>query len=444
VALKLMLKDRTGTPQALNRFLNEARAAARIEGDHVARVLDVGLLENGAPFIALELLEGTDLARLLEQHGAAPPADVVDWILQALEALAQAHALGIVHRDLKPANLFLARRRDGTSIVKVLDFGISKQSAFTSTPLNVITETQAILGSPMYMAPEQLRNARTVDARTDVWSIGVVLYELIAGRPPFEGQTIGELFAAVLEQPAPPLRTWLPTIDPGLEAVVTRCLSRDVAQRYQNVSELADALAPFAPPGGRALADRIRRLLPPAAVAVGAAPALRTPGGGPPSPPPPPPPTQHVARTGSQWTHSEHSKIESRRTAPLAAAAAGGVLLVACGVVLTLRVVSTRHAAGAQSGLGAPSAATPPPSAALAPPDPAPEPPAAGPSADASAGPTVAPPRRPAVAPSPPPAQAPPHPPPPAAARAGCNPNYYMDAQGEKHFKPECFLPNGK
>jgi serine/threonine protein kinase len=260
VALKVMLPEVATSEQAAARFLNEARAAAKVEGDHVARVLDIGQLEDGAPFIALELLEGSDFTGVLGTGGPLSPDEAVDYVLQALEALAQAHALGIVHRDLKPANLFLAQRRDGTKIVKVLDFGISKAVEPAGTGLaKVVTQSSSLLGSPMYMAPEQVRNARTVDPRADIWAMGVILFELLAGRPPWDGETVAGVFAAILEKAPPPMRTFCPDIPEGLELVVARCLARDPSDRFDTVAELASALAPFAPPHARTSVARIAR-----------------------------------------------------------------------------------------------------------------------------------------------------------------------------------------
>src|SRR5258708_2530354 len=259
VALKFVSTAAT-TPEGLARFRNEARALAAIRSDTVANVLDAGHRAAGTPFIALDLLEGDDLARVLQEHAPLPIDDAVGWVLQALEALAEAHALGIVHRDLKPANLFLARRRDGTSVLKVLDFGISKNTAAIGAA-PTLTVTASILGSPVYMAPEQLRDAKTVDGRADIWAIGVVLYELLTGRLPFVAQNVVDLCVALLERRPPPLRAARPEIAPTLENVVTRCLSRDIEERFQNVAALAEALAPFAPPGADAAVERIRRVL---------------------------------------------------------------------------------------------------------------------------------------------------------------------------------------
>ncbi|HEX3771721.1 MAG TPA: serine/threonine-protein kinase [Polyangiaceae bacterium] len=264
VALKLIAEEHANNPDAARRFLNEARAAAGIENEHVARILDAARLEDGAPYMVLEMLEGEDLAQILDRANARKEplgvTKVVDWILQAIEGLAEAHALGIVHRDLKPANLFLARRRDGTSILKVIDFGISKAASPLSADPS-LTSTRALLGSPVYMPPEQLRDARSVDARADIWSLGVVLYELLSGDLPFYADNVADLFVAVLEGEVPSLRARRSDVPPDLEAVILRCLRREVAERHRDVAELAEALAPFGPVGSDAAVRRIRHLV---------------------------------------------------------------------------------------------------------------------------------------------------------------------------------------
>jgi eukaryotic-like serine/threonine-protein kinase len=260
VALKVMLPEAAASEQAAARFLNEARAASKIEGEHVARVFDVGQLETGAPFIALELLDGSDLAKVLLARRRISVSEAVDYVLQALEALAQAHVLGIVHRDLKPANLFLAQRRDGSRVVKVLDFGISKVIApETGGAPNVLTASTSVLGSPLYMAPEQVRRSKSVDARADVWAVGVILFELLAGQPPFDAENVADVFVAILHQAPRPLHLLRPDLPDGIEAVVMRCLAKDASQRFGNVSELAAALSPFGPPHAQMSVDRIVR-----------------------------------------------------------------------------------------------------------------------------------------------------------------------------------------
>jgi serine/threonine-protein kinase len=260
VAVKLLLSDVANTPEGLQRFLNEARAAARLDSEYVARVMDVGTLETGLPYMVLEYLEGGDLSQALEQRGALPVHEVVDHMLQACEALAQAHAAGIVHRDLKPSNLYLARRQDGSSRVKVLDFGISKVSDHSMTP-KALTSTSAMLGTPYYMSPEQFVTPKGVDARTDIWQLGVIMFELLGGAPPFGGETLGQLMYAIMNGPLPTLRDRRPDLPPGLEPALLRCLERDVSRRYANVAELAEAIAPFGTGTQNLLIERMGRTL---------------------------------------------------------------------------------------------------------------------------------------------------------------------------------------
>src|SRR5262245_41329189 len=190
VALKFLLPEAMESVEVVERFAREARAAVKIESEHVARVIDVGKLENGLPYMVMEYLNGRDLAALLDEQIKLSIDDALEYTLQACEAIAQAHALGIIHRDLKPANLFVTNRADGTTSIKVLDFGISKVSLAGSSPAEMnLTQTAAIMGSPTYMSPEQMRASRDVDPRADIWALGVIMYELLAGQPPFMGST---------------------------------------------------------------------------------------------------------------------------------------------------------------------------------------------------------------------------------------------------------------
>jgi len=252
VAIKLMLPEAARQSHAAPRFVREARAAAKIKSEHVARVSDVGTLPNGTPFMVMEHLTGRDLADVLGAGGPLPAAVAVEYLLQACEALAEAHAAGIVHRDLKPANLFLTHRADGSPCIKVLDFGISK---LTTASSDLRTKTSAVMGSPLYMSPEQLRSARDVDARSDIWAIGAVLFELLTGATPFDAETIPQLCMMIVEAPTPPLgRSDVP---PGLEAVIQRCLEKDRERRFQHVGELAEALSPFVSGRGLMSAQRV-------------------------------------------------------------------------------------------------------------------------------------------------------------------------------------------
>ena len=259
VAIKMIRDDIPMQRELLDRFQREARAAAMIRSEHVARVLDVGRLPTGRPYIVMEYLEGEDLEHVVAR-GPLNVTAAVDFTLQACEALAEAHRAGIIHRDLKPANLFLTHRADGTPLLKVLDFGISKIAPLTASRVGRGIETTAIMGSPGYMAPEQMKSTRDVDARADVWSLGTVLYEMLVGMPAFEGGTMLEILSAIAAcDPTPPSarRHEVPT---ALDVVVARCLAKEPDQRYSSVAELATALRPLASPAGAALADQALRI----------------------------------------------------------------------------------------------------------------------------------------------------------------------------------------
>jgi serine/threonine protein kinase len=241
-AVKLMHPVQVENAQAVERFLREARATVRLRSEHIPRLYDVGRLESGAPYIVMEVLEGSDLRTLLKARGILPIQEAVLYVLQTCEAVAEAHAAGIIHRDLKPANLFLTTRADGSPCVKVLDFGISK--LLEPGPGADMTKTLDVLGSIHYMAPEQLRSSRSVDARADIWSIGVILYRLLTGRLPFHGDTPVAYILSLRENFHSPsaFRSDLP---PGLDGVVMRCLEKDPEKRIPSVKALMSELVPY-------------------------------------------------------------------------------------------------------------------------------------------------------------------------------------------------------
>ena len=380
VALKFMLPEALAHGEAAARFLREARAAVKLRSEHVAKVLDVGTLETGAPYIVMEYLEGRDLAAVLQSRGRLPVEEAAEYVLHACDALAEAHAAGIVHRDIKPANLFVARRPDGAPLVKVLDFGISKASTLGDSNPNALTKTASMLGTPIYMSPEQMKSARDVDARSDVWSLDVVLYEALGGRVPFDAETVGALMAKVLVETPAPLHALRPDLPESIAALVASCLEKEPARRCAHVGEIADRLAPYGPPRARPIAERVSGILqvPRASLSgVAGATTASVPGvAG----------TRAAGPTGmataSSWADGRASlpraRVGARVVAALAAVAVAGAIAVALIVGLRGKPASNGAslsvAASAQSSAAAPIAA-PPPLPAAPPPLPAAPPP---------------------------------------------------------------------
>ena len=457
VALKFLLPQALHSAESIARFVREARAAVKIKSEHVARVTDVGQLENGSPYIVMEYLDGSDLADWLRQHGALPVEQAVDFVLQTCEALADAHSLGIVHRDLKPANLFCIQRSDGQLTIKVLDFGISKITT-PGAPGHDMTRTSALMGSPLYMSPEQMQLSKGVDARTDIWALGVILFELLAGQPPFNAEAVTQLAIKVANEPPPALRSFRFDAPAGLERVIAKCLEKDRAGRFQTVGELAIALKDFGPKHARISVERVLGTLRQAGMSASVLPASGE------------DPLVVVARPASV-PQTDASWGQTAAPATAGPRSSGKVVLgVALAAVLGVAVgggalMMRRPATSA----GVPSAAvaTPPPPT----PTPAPTVPPADPQASASAPgvPTLAvsplpaarppavtvnpgpvtPPVRPAGStpgstpvvtprpPAPPPAPVAPAPSAPAQ-KPNCNPPYIVDSAGNHQYKPEC------
>src|SRR6187551_1505951 len=255
VALKFLRPEALQIEELVERFSREARAAAKIRSEHVARVFDVGVLPDGVPFIVMEHLAGQDLADVLQERGPLPIKVAIEYVMQACEALAAAHASGVVHRDIKPENLFLTKHAQGLDFIKILDFGISKVALAPGGKRGFV-RTMMPLGSPVYMSPEQIRSSDQVDARTDIWSLGCVLFELLTGTVAFNEPSLMQLSAAILEHDPVPLRELLEDAPVELEDVVLRCLEKDADKRYSNIAELAIALYPFAPRRSRISAER--------------------------------------------------------------------------------------------------------------------------------------------------------------------------------------------
>jgi serine/threonine protein kinase len=405
-AVKLLRGSLLSEPVLVERFLREARAVVRLKSEHVAHVYDVGRQESGAPFIVLEHLEGADLAKKLQREGPMPLDELAGVLLQVCEALSEAHSLGIVHRDLKPANLFLAEGRGGRT-VKVLDFGISKLVADESSEGgHELTDTSVIVGSPSFMAPEQVRSSRTVDHRADIWSLGVIFYQLATGELPFRAPEKLELLLKIIQDvPRPPseLRGDLP---PEVDRIVLRCLEKRPDRRYASVGELAADLAPLTTSAETSLllsrisrhlgeaprpsAPTPARLVEPArelsssdAIARPARIESSTASG-------PRPDVDAASASGTQasWANGELSRprTSGRSRAPLFALGAAVVAAAGLGAFFALRGPSSGPAAAVSTGERADAARTSAPEVAVAPTQAA----SAAPTTSASAAPSEA------------------------------------------------------
>jgi hypothetical protein len=401
VAIKFVLPHAIGDAEAMERFAREARAAVKLRSEHVARVLDVGRMSNGAPYMVMEYLAGNDLGGIIESGGPLGHVDAVDFVLQACEAIAEAHANGIVHRDLKPRNLFVTHSVDGKPLVKVLDFGISKQTSLASSGKDLsLTRTTSVMGSPNYMSPEQLRSSKSVDARTDIWSLGVILFEILTTRVPFEAETVTQLTAMVLQDTPRLVDELRADVPAGLARVIARCLEKDPAKRYASIADLARELEPFG--SQRGVAARIAQVtgargVVPIALSSGRLPTGNTGGGG---------------GTSVAWGDTQLASPRGKRTAIALTVGTALVFLVGGGVAIGFRAGHSSAGVPAvevtptvrQIDLAAPAPSIPPAVTPVAAPVVSAPPPAASASPPPAAPVVVAPPSNPPAAAKPLPA----------------------------------------
>jgi serine/threonine-protein kinase len=261
VWLKIFRPEGFGSAEEVARFTWQTRAESQVKSEHVNGILDVGIWAPGSPYIASEFLEGSDLATWLGHRGTLPESQAADFVIQACDALAEAHSLGIVHRDIKPANLFAVERLGIGASIRVLGWDISQTSGpFSTTPETApsgTTEAPTFVGTPLYMPPEQWQGAPDLDERADIWAIGVTLCELVTGQVPFKGGSAIQIYSAIMAGQPRRLRERFPQLPPGLEAVILKCLQTERETRYQSVAELALTLTEFGSEQCKRLVDRI-------------------------------------------------------------------------------------------------------------------------------------------------------------------------------------------
>jgi serine/threonine protein kinase len=245
VAIKVLRSELVESDEQVARFQNEGRCMAALSGDHVVRVFDAGWLETGLPFLAMERLDGRDLGALVRDCGRLAVSIAVDYALDACAGLAEAHAFGLIHCDVKPSNLFLTTCGVGAPRIKLIDFGIARWIGAAAGGAELLGE-ELLLGSPSYCSPEQLEDPDSLDERTDIWSLGVVLFEMLTGTSPYSLPTLAEIRTRILSLSRPTVRALRPELDARLASVVERCLEKDRSRRFRSVQELGAALRPFA------------------------------------------------------------------------------------------------------------------------------------------------------------------------------------------------------